>query len=73
MIPFQKPFLLCKFRYVSTLRILKDIFSGTNEMFFLYGSNNSDPVVFGNAGFGKIKDHKLIAKPLQKYFLLWNF
>ena len=44
------------FRYVSALR--KNVFSGEPaKYFFLYGSNNSDSVVFLNAPFGKIKDH----------------
>ena len=33
---------------------------------------NSNPVVFGNADFGELKDHNVTTKPFQKYFLLWN-
>ena len=38
-------------------------------MLFLYGSNNSDSDVFGNAGFGEIKDHSLSAIDFLKVFL----
>ena len=34
--------------------------------FSLYGSNNSDIVVFKNAGFAEIKDHSLRTKSFQK-------
>ena len=53
------------FRYMSTLR--KKVFSGAPVKFvFLYGSNNSNSVVFGNANFAEIKDHSLRTTPFQK-------
>ena len=42
-------------------------------VFFLYGLNNSESVVFGNADSEEIKDRKLIAKTFQKNFLQWKF
>ena len=33
---------------------------------FLYGSNNSDSVVFSNSDFKEIKDHSLRTTPFQK-------
>ena len=45
-----------RFVFVSTLR--KNVFWGAAvKCVFLYGSNNSDFFIFGNAAFGKIKDH----------------
>ena len=35
---------------------------------FLYGSNNSESVVFRNAGFEEIKDFSLRRTPFQKKF-----
>ena len=57
-IPFQKKNCYGTFRYVSTLR-KKLFFGAIVNCVFLYGSNNSDSVVFGNASFGMIKDHNL--------------
>ena len=54
-IPSQKTFCNRGFMYMSTLR--ENVFSGALvNCFFLYGSNNSDSVVFRNAGFGEMKD-----------------
>ena len=37
----------------------KKVFSAAQKKHvFLLGSNNSGPVVFGNAGFGEIKGHR---------------
>ena len=36
------------------------------KRFSLYGSNNSDIVVFKNAGFAEIKDYSLRTKSFQK-------
>ena len=33
---------------------------------FVYGWNDSDSSVFGNAGFGEVKDHSLRTTPLKK-------
>ena len=47
--------------------LCKKVFSGVPvKCFSLYGLNNSDPVVFGNAAFGEIKDHSLRTKTFQK-------
>ena len=55
------------FRYMSTLR--KKVFSGAPVKHdFLYGSNKSASVLFGNAGFGEIKDHSLRLTPVQRHF-----
>ena len=40
--------------------------------FFLYGSNNLDCVVFGNAAFGEIEDHSLKTKTFQKKLCYGN-
>ena len=57
---------------MSTLR--KEVFSGAPvKRVFLYGSNNSDSVAFGNAGFAEIKDDTLRATLFQKSILLWKF
>ena len=55
--PFQKKKKYYgRFEFVSTLR--KNVFWGAAvKCVFLYGSNNSDFFIFGNAAFGKIKDH----------------
>ena len=42
-------------------------------MVFSLGVNNSVSAVFGNAGFGEIKDHILRATAFLKNFLLWKF
>ena len=53
------------FRYVSTLR--KKVFLGPSVKFvFLYGSNKTDFVVFGNAALGEIEDHRYRTTPFQK-------
>ena len=55
------------FGFVSTLR--QKAFSGAPGKFvFLYGSNNSDSVIFRNAAFGDIKDHSLSRIDFLKYF-----
>ena len=46
------------FWYVSTLRKKVYLAAPVKDL-FLYGSNNSDSVVFRNAGFGEIKGHSL--------------
>ena len=52
---FQKKTFDGSFRYVSILR--KKVFSGAPmKCFSIYGSNDSDSLVFGNATFGDIKD-----------------
>ena len=72
MKPFQKKLCYRSFRYVSTLR--KKVCSGAPVKWFsLYGSNNLDFVVFGNAAFGEIKDHSLRTSPFQKTTLLSKF
>ena len=42
-------------------------------IFFLYGSNNRDSVVFGNAAFEEIKDHSLKTTTFQKKFIYGSF
>ena len=70
--PSQKTFCNRGFMYMSTLR--EKIFSGALvNFFFLYGSNNSDSVVFRNAGFGEMKDHTLSTIDFCKSFLTMNF
>ena len=60
------------FRYVSTLR--KKVFSrALVKCFFLFGSNNSDSLVLGNAGFGEIKDHSLTTTDFFKVLLPLTF
>ena len=52
---------------MSNLR--EKVFSGGPvKCFFLYGSNNSDSVVFGNASCAEIKYHSSITTPFQKKF-----
>ena len=52
---------------MSNLR--EKVFSGGPvKCFFLYGSNNWDSVVFGNASCAEIKYHSSIATPFQKNF-----
>ena len=51
--------------FVSALR--KKVFSGAPvQCVSLYGSNNSDSVIFGNDASGEIKDHSLRMTPFQK-------
>ena len=51
--PFQKKIYYGSSDFVSTLP--KKVFSGALvNCVFLYGSNNSDSVIFGNAAFGEI-------------------
>ena len=69
---FKKKFCFGSFRNVSTLR--KEVFSGAPvKRVFLYGSNNSDSVAFGNACFAEIKDGTLRTTLFQKSILLWKF
>ena len=71
-IPFQKCFCYGRFRYMSTL--LKKVFSvAPVKCFFLQGSNNSDCVVFGNVGFGEIKDHSLTTTIFENIFYYGSF
>ena len=50
---------------MSALR--KKVFSGAPvKSVSLYGSNNSDSVIFGNDASGEIKDHSLRMTPFQK-------
>ena len=50
---------------MSTLR--KKVFLGPSVKFvFLYGSNKTDFVVFGNAALGEIEDHRYRTTPFQK-------
>ena len=70
--PSQKTFCNRGFMYMSTLR--EKVFSGALvNCFFLYGSNNSDSVVFRNAGFGEMKDHTSSTIDFCKSFLTMNF
>ena len=69
---FKQKFIYGSFGFVSTLR--KKVFSGAPvKRIFLYGLNNSDSVVFGNAAFGEIKDHSVRTTSFQKRFLLEKF
>ena len=69
---FKKSFRYGSFRNVPTLR--KEVFSGASvKRVFLYSSNNSDSVAFGNAGFAEIKDHSLRTTPFQKKFCYGSF
>ena len=62
--PFQKKICYGSFEFVSTFH--KKVFSGAPvKCLFLYGSNNSDCVIFGNAAFGETKDHSLRTTPFQ--------
>ena len=64
---FKKKIINESFGFVSTLR--KKIFSGASvKCFSCYGSNNSDSVVFMNAAFGEIKDHRLSTIDFLKIF-----
>ena len=52
------------------LPYVKRVFSRAPvKRFSLYGSNNSDSVVLGNATFGEIKDYRLRTTPFQKKLL----
>ena len=63
--PFQKKICYGSFEFVSTFH--KKVFSGAPvKCLFLYGSNNSDCVISGNAAFGETKDHSLRTTPFQK-------
>ena len=54
---------------MSTVR--KKVFSGAPvKCFSLYGSNNSDCVVFENHAFGEIKDDSLKTTPFQKKIVM---
>ena len=58
MTPFQNKICYGSFGFVCTL--YKKVFSGAPfKCVFLYGSNKSDSVVFGNADFAVIKYHSL--------------
>ena len=62
--PCQKKFNYGSFVVMSTLR--KKVFSGAPfKYFFLYGSSNSNSVVFGNASLAEINDHSLRATSFQ--------
>ena len=66
---FKKKFFYGSFWFVSTLR--KKVFSeAPMKCFFLYGSNNSDFVVFVNTALGEIKDHSLTMTPFEKKFAM---
>ena len=68
---FEKNIINGNFGFVSTLN--KKVSGAPMKCFSLYGSNNSDSVVFENAAFGEIKDHSLIMTPFQKNPFLWKF
>ena len=60
----KKKFNYGSFVVMSTLR--KKVFSGAPfKYFFLYGSSNSNSVVFGNASLAEINDHSLRATSFQ--------
>ena len=62
--PFQKKIYYGSSDFKSTLP--KKVFLGALvNCVFLYGSNNSDSVIFGNAAFGDIKDYSLRTTPFQ--------
>ena len=57
---FKKEICYEGFGFVSSLH--KKVFSEAPvKCVFLYGSNNSDSAVFGNADYTEIKDHSLSA------------
>ena len=65
MTRFEKKNCCGSFGFVSTLH--KKVFSGAPvQWVFLYGWNNSDSAVFGNATFGEIKDHSLRMTNFEK-------
>ena len=70
MVPFyQNKIIYESLGFVSTLR-KKMSLGGRVNCFPLYGSNNSDSVVFGNATFGEFKDHSFRSISFQKRNLL---
>ena len=51
--------------------LCEKVFSRAPEKrFSLYGLNNSDSLVFGNATFGEIKNHSLRTRRFQKIFAM---
>ena len=69
---FKKSFCYGSFRNVPTL--CKEVFSGAPvKCVFLYGSNNSDSVAFGNAGFAEIKGHIWERHLFKKTFCYGSF
>ena len=69
VVPFQNKIIYESLGFVSTLR-KKMFLGGRVNCFPLYGSNNSDSVVFGNATFGEFKDHSFRSISFQKRNLL---
>ena len=66
---FSKKICYGSFRYLSALR--KNVFSGAPLKYvFLYGSNNSDFVVFWNLAFGEIKNHSQRTTLFQKKIVM---
>ena len=66
---FQEKNFNVSFGIVSTL--CKKVFSRAPvKCFSLYGLNNSDSLVFGNATFGEIKNHSLRTRRFQKKFAM---
>ena len=66
---FQKKDFNASFGIVSTL--CEKVFSRAPvKCFSLYGLNNSDSLVFGNATFGEIKNHNLKTRRFQKIFAM---
>ena len=66
---FQEKNFNVSFGIVSTL--CKKVFSRAPvKCFSLYGLNNSDSLVFGNATFGEIKNHSLRTRRFQKIFAM---
>ena len=66
---FQEKNFNASFGIVSTL--CKKVFSRAPvKCFSLYGLNNSDSLVFGNATFGEIKNHSLRTRRFQKIFAM---
>ena len=60
------------FGFASTLH--KKVFSGAPvKCVLIYGSNNSDSVVFRNAAFREIKDHSLRMTPFQNKICYGSF
>ena len=63
--PFQEKICYEGFEFVYIL--CKNVFSiALAKWFSLYGSNNSDSVIFKNTAFAEIKDHSLRMTPFQK-------
>ena len=66
---FSKKNFNASFEIVFTL--CEKVFSRAPEKrFSLYGLNNSDSLVFGNATFGEIKNHSLRTRRFQKIFAM---